>query len=89
MLLWLFEYLIKLPLQTSNNVYFSTFEWLLVFLKKFGIVGELFFTVFGLIWLLWPLAAGYYVGRAEFYIPAVVLTVFLIMRGRKIIVAHS
>lgn len=89
MLAWLFEYLIKLPLQASNNVYFSTFEYLLVLLKKFGIVGELLFTIFGLVWLMWPLVVGYFMGRTEYYIPAVVLTVFLIMRGRKIIVSRA
>lgn len=62
---------------------------MLKFLKAFGIVGELLFTVIGLVWLLWPLVAGYYFGRPEFYLPAVVLTIFLIIKGRKIIVANG
>lgn len=61
-LLWAFEYLIKMPLRKTNNAYFSLFEYLLKFLKKFGVVGELIFTLYGLVWLMWPLVIGFLVG---------------------------
>ena len=85
---FVFDYLIKMPLQKTNNVYFFAFEFLLKFFKGFGIVGELIFTVVGLVWLLWPLVVGYCIGRPEFYLPAVVLTIFLILKGRKILVEN-
>ncbi|CDW72139.1 UNKNOWN [Stylonychia lemnae] len=88
-MLLIFEYLIKMPIQKTDNIYFWTFEFLLKYLKKFGIVGELIFTIFGLIWLLWPLVFGYLQGQPQYYIPAVILTIILIVRGRKIVYQNN
>ena len=59
---FLYEYLLKMPFQATNRTYFWVFEFLLRFLKRYGVVGELAFTIFGLVWLLWPLALGYAFG---------------------------
>jgi hypothetical protein len=53
-----------------------------------GILGELLFTIFGLIWLIWPLIGAYLIGRNELYIPGGVATIILIVQGRKIIKAN-
>eukprot|EP00347_Sterkiella_histriomuscorum_P012885 403366845 len=88
--IFFYQYLLVLPLKLTNSAYFSTFEFLLKFLKKFGIVGEVIFTLYGLVWLLWPLAIGFvYFGEVQYYIPATILTMLLIFRGRQIIVQNS
>lgn len=81
--------LLLVPIKFLNDAYFFLFKFLLVKLKAIGIVGELIFTIFGLVWLLWPLALAYYYGKIEIYIPAVILTVILIVQGRKIIVDYG
>lgn len=71
------------------GAYFLLFDFLLVSLRKFGIIGELIFTIYGLVWLLWPLYVAYTLGRTEFWIGAVVLTVILIIRGRTVIIKRG
>jgi hypothetical protein len=67
------------PIKGLNNIYFSIFKFLLVSCRSLGIIGELIFTVIGLAYLFWPLAVAYYLGRNEFYIPGVILTIILIV----------
>lgn len=80
---------ILVPIKFINKIYFSLFTFLLVKLKALGIVGELLFTIFGLVYLLWPLGLAYYFGKIEIYIPAVILTVILIIQGRSYIVKYG
>jgi hypothetical protein len=75
-----------IPIKFTNGAYFWVFKFLLVTLKKIGIIGEILFTIFGLVWLLWPIAIAYYYGKIEIYIPAVILSVILIVQGRKYII---
>jgi len=77
-----FDIVIKKFLLSISNIYFSLFEFLLRFLRNFGVFGELLFTVFGLIWLLWPLLIAYYLSITEVWISSVILTIVLIVRGR-------
>ena len=42
-----------------DTVYFFPFSFLLRTSKSLGVLGELIFTIFGLVWLLWPLYATY------------------------------
>jgi succinate-acetate transporter protein len=58
--------------------------------KPLGIFGELIFTIFGLFWLLWPLYVTYILINdmefpQELWLGGIILTVLLIVRGRKII----
>lgn len=71
--------LLLIPIKFINDTYFWLFKFLLVKLKTIGIVGELIFTLFGLVWLLWPIGLAYYFGRIEIYIPAVILCAILIV----------
>jgi hypothetical protein len=82
-------YAIKMPLVSANNIYFAVFKFFLVSLKSLGIVGELIFSIFGLVWLMWPLAIAYSKGQTEYYIPGVLLTIVLIFKGRNIIVNNQ
>lgn len=59
-----FDMVIKKVLMTISSVYFALFEFILKFLKNFGVIGELLFIPFGLTWLLWPLYVAYTIGRA-------------------------
>lgn len=83
-----FDFLM-IPIKGISSLYFQIFKFLLVALRQLGIVGEFIFTIFGLFWLLWPLFIGYKLGRTEFYIPAVVLTIILIVQGRKVIISNQ
>ncbi len=82
-----FEF-IMIPIKGVSSLYFGIFKFLLVALRSLGIVGEAIFTIFGLVWLLWPLLVGYKLGRTEFYIPAAILTIILIVQGRKVIITN-
>jgi hypothetical protein len=58
--------------------------------KPLGIFGELIFTIFGLFWLLWPLYGTYILINdmefpKELWLGGIILTVLLIVLGRKII----
>ncbi len=59
-------------------------------MKPLGIFGELIFTIFGLFWLLWPLYGTYILINdmefpKELWLGGIILTVLLIVLGRKII----
>lgn len=71
--------LLLIPIKFINDTYFWLFKFLLVQLKAIGIVGELIFTLFGLVWLLWPMGLAYYFGKIEIYIPAIILCAILIV----------
>lgn len=71
-----------------TGAYFWLFEFLLKSLRRFGILGELIFTVYGLVWLLWPLYLAYRLGQTEYWIGAAVLTIILIVRGRQVIIRN-
>ena len=70
-----------MPLKALYSLYFGVFESALVFLRKFGILGELVFTIYGLLWLLWPLYVAYKLENKALYVPAVVATIFFIVLG--------
>lgn len=80
---------LKVPLLFVNNSYFKILKLILTFLKPIGIVGEILSTLFGLVYMLWPMAIAYFYGIIELYIPAVIFTVILIIQGRKIIIAYG
>lgn len=80
-----FDIIIKQTVLFVFHFYFTPFEFLLKFLKNLGILGELIFTIFGLIYLLWPIGLAYFIGRKEFWVGSIILTVILIVMGRKII----
>lgn len=80
-----FEKVIKRFVLALATAYFWPFIFLLRALKPLGILGELIFTLFGLSWLLWPIYAAYRLGQREYWIGATVLTLILILRGRKLI----
>lgn len=84
-----FRYLVVIPLQFLRDAYFSVFKFLLIQLKAMGIVGELIFTLFGLVWILWPVYVAFYANMLEVYIPAAILTIVLIVEGRRVIIANS
>lgn len=82
-----FEKVIVKTFLVISHAYFWLFRFLLKSLKRFGIVGELIFTIYGLVWLLWPLYVAYKMEyRNEVWIGAVIITLILIVRGRKVIV---
>lgn len=81
--------MLKYPLVLINDMYFKLFKGVLTMLKPIGIVGELISTIFGLVYMLWPMAVAYWYGVIEMYIPAVILTVILIIQGRKIILTYG
>lgn len=70
------------------STYFGVFSFLMNALRSLGIVGELIFTVIGIIYLFWPMYVAYKLGRNEFYIPGVILTIILIVKGRKVIMSN-
>ena len=83
-LIKLFYFVVILkPLELTKGIYFGVFEMLLVFLKKFGIIGELIFTIYGIVWLMWPIGAAWYTGMTWAYLPGLVATGFLIVLGKK------
>jgi len=73
------------PFKALYYLYFGVFEAILVFLKNFGIVGEILFTVYGICWLGWPLYAAYKLENSAFYIPGSVVTIFFVVLGRRAI----
>ena len=85
----LFMKLVVIPLQGLNSAYFLIFKLLMVGLKRLGIVGELIFTIFGLAYVLWPLYVAYTIGGIQFYIPAIILTGYLTIYGRKVAMENS
>jgi len=80
-----FNKIVKRLILALAAAYFWPFVFLLRAMKPLGILGELIFTLFGLAWLLWPMYAAYRLGQREYWVGATVLTLVLILRGRKLI----
>lgn len=80
--------LIVVPLRGANSFYFNIFRSILKFCRSLGIIGEILFTFIGLVYLLWPLGVAYILGKVEYYIPAGILAIILIVQGRKVIVSN-
>ena len=74
-------------------VYFYHLSFLLRVSKSLGVLGELIFTLFGLVWLLWPLYATYMLSKIDsspqLWLGGVIFTVILIVRGRSIILKNK
>lgn len=85
-----FYLIVKKVFVQVDHTYFWVFEFLLKSLRTLGLLGELIFTIFGLLWLLWPLYLAYKLQqwheRYEWWLGAIILTLILIIRGRKVII---
>ena len=53
--------------------------------KRMGMIGEIIFTLVGLVMLLWPMIIPYYAENYLLYIPAVILTTVLCISGANAI----
>lgn len=66
--------------------YFALFKCLLLAFRSLGIIGELIFIFIGLVYLLWPIPVAYFYLNKAYYIPAAILAIFLVIKGRMVIV---
>ena len=86
---FLFDIIVIKILGCVATAYFGIFRFVLRLLKPLGILGELLFIIYGLSWLLWPLAVAYFVQKEyehpEVWVGGVIISVILIVRGRQII----
>ena len=71
------------------STYFFLFEMLLRILKPLGILGELVFTIYGLVWLLWPLYLAYRMEEVGYWVICVAVTSVLIVKGRQVIIKNG
>lgn len=72
---------IKTAIKLGKNSYYDALANAFLFSNNFGLLGDIVFTIFTLIWMTWPLAIAYKYNLISLWLSSIAVSTVFMIKG--------